>query len=332
MNQLIPAPKASLIRPIEVPLDRNPAAVYLAGLSKSGRITMQSSLNAVASKLTNGRVINALRFDWRALRFQHVTALRARLMSDYSPATANKILCAVRGVMKAAWLLGDIDAEEYARIKGVPGVRGSTLPAGRALTEKEIAAMLAVCASDATAAGARDGALLVLLRAGGLRRAEICALTLDDYDAVNQTLVIIGKGNKQRELPVTADLAGALSDWLLIRGAQAGPLFCPVNKSGKVIARKGIEPQSIYVALLKRAARAGVKNVSPHDFRRTFVGDLLDAGADLSTVQKLAGHASVTTTQRYDRRDEKVKRKAVNLLHVPYQRRAAQSLPGLEPD
>jgi integrase len=131
-------------------------------------------------------------------------------------------------------------------------------------------------------------------------------------------LTIKGKRNKQRELPANTTVATALTDWLILRGSQPGPLFCPVNKSGKINPSHRLSAQSIYNIVLRRAADAGVKDLSPHDFRRTFVGDLLEAGADISTVQQLAGHASVTTTQRYDRRPDKVKRQAVELLDVPY--------------
>jgi len=74
----------------------------------------------------------------------------------------------------------------------------------------------------------------------------------------------------------------------------------------------------VMTALLRRAADAGVPHLSPHDLRRSYITGLLRAGADLSTVQRLAGHASVTTTTRYDRRGDDEKAKAVQLLHVPY--------------
>jgi integrase len=76
--------------------------------------------------------------------------------------------------------------------------------------------------------------------------------------------------------------------------------------------------QSIYDMLARRAKQAGIENFSPHDLRRTFITDILEAGADLSTAAKLAGHKSPQTTMRYDKRDNKVKMQAVSLLHIPF--------------
>jgi len=75
---------------------------------------------------------------------------------------------------------------------------------------------------------------------------------------------------------------------------------------------------AIYALMRRRAADAGIASFSPHDCRRTMIGDLLDAGVDLSTVQQIAGHSTITTTSRYDRRGETAKRKASGAIVVPY--------------
>jgi site-specific recombinase XerC len=297
--------------------ETNPALIYLASLAPSGRRTMAARL-AAAAQLMGG---DPQTVDWSALRFEHVTALRSRLSElGRAPASVNATISALRGVARAAWQLGKMSAEDYHRITGVKNLRGSRLPTGRALTPGEIAALLDTCASDETAAGARDAAIIALLYGAGLRRSEAAALDVAHYDPTASELKVRGKGDKERLVPLEAGVAAALDDWLSMRSMKAGPLLCPVRKGGKIELRR-MSAQAIYDALLKRASAARIPSLSPHDLRRTFASDLLDVSGDVSAVQKLLGHANVQTTMRYDRRGEVAKRKAINLLHLPYRAR-----------
>jgi site-specific recombinase XerD len=102
-----------------------------------------------------------------------------------------------------------------------------------------------------------------------------------------------------------------------MRGDVEGPILMPVLKSGRIVHRR-MTDQAVLAVMLKRVRQARVKHLSPHDLRRSFVSDLLDAGPDISTVQKMTGHANVTTTTHYDRRGEITKQKATELQHVPF--------------
>ncbi|MCH8888479.1 MAG: tyrosine-type recombinase/integrase [SAR324 cluster bacterium] len=99
-------------------------------------------------------------------------------------------------------------------------------------------------------------------------------------------------------------------------GDTPGPLLYRIRKGGKVIPER-LTDQAIWIILEKRFRQARVKPFTPHDLRRTFAGEMLDAGVDLVTVQKLMGHASPVTTSRYDRRDEKTKMEAAGKIHFP---------------
>jgi site-specific recombinase XerD len=164
----------------------------------------------------------------------------------------------------------------------------------------------------------RDAALLGVLYIGGMRRSEVADLKLEDFDAASGAIKVRGKGNKERLIYLSGAASEALLDWVELRGDHAGALFQLVRKSGAMYKDGKVTDSAIYKALRKRALQAGVKSFSPHDLRRTFVGDLLERGADIVTVQQLAGHASVSTTARYDRRGEETKKKAAHSLHLPY--------------
>ncbi len=292
----------------------DPATAYLASLSPNGRLAMAKRLRAVAALLG----VSPEKIGWQELRFAHVAALRQRLVErGAAPATVNLTLAALRGVARYARNMGLLPAEEYEHIRDVRPARGVRLPAGRAATGGELAALVRVCLADRSPAGARDAAILAVLYTGGVRRAELAGLTLADWSAEPPTLRVRGKGDKERLVPLAGGAAAALRGWLRARGDRAGGLFLPVNKGGRMCGDH-LSDHAVYAVLRKRLAEAGVARLSPHDLRRTFVGDLLDAGIDLATVQRLAGHASPTTTARYDRRGEATKRRAIEALHFPY--------------
>jgi site-specific recombinase XerD len=308
------------------PLGQNAAIIYLASLSEGSRRTMYQSLATIARLLTDGE-LDVFSLDWGAIRYQHTAAIRAQLADMYKPATANKMLSALRQVLRHAWKLGQMSAEEYHRARDIQNVKGEVLPAGRDLGVGEIAALIAVCEDDPTLAGARDAAIIALMYGTGIRRASVVKLDLADYDRETGTLrVRNAKRNKEYLAYMAQDGAKrALADWLAVRGDEPGPLFWPINKVGNMAHRR-LSTQAIYNVLLKRAREAGVDHFSPHDLRRTLAGDLLDAGADIVTVQKILGHANVDTTARYDRRPEETKRKAASLIHVPYRGRRQRRL------
>lgn len=297
--------------------DENPALVYLARLGPGSRRTMRGSLDRIADIVSGGTMDHST-LPWHMLRYQHTNAIRTRLAERYAPGTANKMLAALRGTLKEAWRLGAMDAEAYHRAADVSTVRGERLPAGRALTTGEVRALFDACGRDGSPSGARDAALLAVLFGCGLRRAEAVGLDVADYTPdTGEVVVRAGKGNKDRLVWASRGARAALDAWLEVRGTEPGPLFWPIRKGGRMEARR-MTTHALYLALKRRAKASGVPPFTPHDLRRTFISNLLDAGADISTVQQLAGHASVTTTQRYDRRGEKAKAEAVELLHVPF--------------
>jgi len=335
-------PSESLVF-IHLPLvDQNAALVYLASLGKSSRRTMRQSLDMIANLMagdTQGYKVSCEEFNWAQLRFSHTNAIRSILAEYLAVSTANKSLSALRGVLKAAWRLNQISSDDYMKAVDIKVVKGSTVLAGRDLSVGEIAALISNCEKGTIASGPRDAAIIALMATWGLRRSEVCDLSLFDY--TNGALLVRGKGNKQRLAYPTGGTERALSDWIALRGDEPGALFYPVNKFGKIITTEKekdnfgkamgvkiptrLRPQSIYDMLKRRAKQAGVAEFSPHDLRRTCVGDLLDAGVDIKTVADIVGHKNVNTTALYDRRGERAKQEAGGRLHIPYIGRGTQS-------
>src|SRR5438128_8227248 len=151
-----------------------------------------------------------------------------------------------------------MSAEDYHRAVNVRVVKATTLPRGRALTRRELRRLFHVCRDDPRPSGARDAALLAVLYGAGLRRSEVVALDVADYELETGALTIRGaKGRKDRLAYATNGSRAALAAWLHLRGGEPGPLFWPVDQAGRMAARR-MTAQSVLELLERRARRARV--------------------------------------------------------------------------
>jgi integrase/recombinase XerC len=296
----------------DLPPDQNPAAVYVAGYpSGNSKRTMIGALDRIAEVLGMSRE----QVPWHLLRAQHTQAIRAELAAKYAPASANLFLTAMKGVLRQAWRLGLISTDDYEKARDFKPIHGERLPSGRNISKQEMQTLFKLCSGNGVR-GVRDAAILALLYGAGLRRHEATSLNLDQYDPNLRQLTVIGKGNKERVVPLPVGSATHVDRWIKLRGLEPGPLLYPMCRGGCFVARRMTD--GVTGDVLERLYKlAGFNKITPHDMRRTFVGDMLDAGADISSVQQIVGHAVTSTTQRYDRRPDAAKRKAADLLDVP---------------
>jgi integrase/recombinase XerC len=148
--------------------------------------------------------------------------------------------------------------------------------------------------------GCRDGAILELLYSSGLRVGELTALNLEDLDLGGGMVRVMGKGGKERMVPIGSKAIEALSSYLTRRGElmakeKSAPHYLFLNYRGGRLT-----PRSVARMIKKYLLQGGiVKETTPHTFRHSFATHLLDAGADLRGIQELLGHASLSTTQKY---------------------------------
>ncbi len=292
-----------------------PAQAYLARLASSSRQRQMYALQTIVETFTSGRSNDPIAFPWASLRYVHATALRTALIEKYAPATVNRLLSAFRGVLKECFRLGIMSADEAARVADVANAKLTGESTGRMIMRDEMSALYAVCAADPSPIkGTRDAAILAVLDGSGVRRAELAGI---DYPAgwlgEEGAIVVMGKGRKVRKVPLPPSACVRLRAWLELRGSAPGKMFCKLYQ-GQVVIGSSITDGRVRVIVQNRCREAGQKHLTPHDFRRTVISRLLDKTGDLSLARDIAGHVSVNTTARYDRRGDKHKRRAIDTL------------------
>jgi integrase/recombinase XerC len=243
-----------------------------------------ADLTEFARFLAGERIPGLSHADTRAVR-AFVAHLHGRRLAK---ATIARKLAAVRSCFRFLARRGVLEVNPARQVRG-PRL-GRRLPSFLPVDE---AVALLSGAPEPSVAGARDRALLELLYASGLRVAEGCGLDVDDLDEARRTVRVLGKGDKERVVPVGETALDALAAYLAVRGRRRGPLF--------LNARGGrLTPRSAHRIVRARARQAGIgQRVTPHTLRHSFATHMLGAGADLRLIQELLGHSRLATTQRY---------------------------------
>lgn len=252
------------------------------------------------------------------------TEIRAYLAmmrnSEYSKATVARKLATLRSFYKFLVRRGKLEASPVSVIR-TPR-QDKRLP--KCLDLQQVAALLEA-PDDGTLIGARDRAILETVYSAGLRVSELVGLNLEDLDEFSEAIRIRGKGKKERLTPMGSKALEAIDVYLGKRrlafgAAQHGPLF--VNKHGSRLSDR-----SVRRSLDKYRMMAGIPgHVTPHTLRHSFATHMLNAGADLRSVQELLGHESLSTTQIYTHLTTRRLKEVYDRAHPLAQRRRSEDL------
>jgi integrase/recombinase XerD len=213
-----------------------------------------------------------------------------------SASSVRRVVSSVRGLYKY------LGAEGMVAVDPTAELASPTVPLRlpKALSVENTLAIVESC-DTSTVLGLRDRALLEFLYGAGARISEAVALTPDALDIEDRSVLLRGKGGKQRRVPMGSYAVAALEAYSVrSRPALASKAKTRVPREVFLNARGGVlSRQSAWGIVSAAADRAGVAGVSPHTLRHSFATHLLEGGADVRVVQELLGHASVTTTQIY---------------------------------
>lgn len=236
--------------------------------------------------------------EFSELKLTHIRSWLANLQSTGATrATLARRIVSMRAftywAASQGWISEDIGAQ-----LAIPKPH-KTLPdvLNLAQTETVLAAIAAKAGEDPTPLNIRDLAMIEVLYASGIRVSELCGLNFVDFDTSRNTLQVIGKGNKQRVVPIGIPAVKALENWLKIGRPE---LANKDSENAIFIGSRGkrIDQRTVREVVYDAMAAIG-SHMSPHGLRHTAATHLLEGGADLRTVQEILGHASLATTQIY---------------------------------
>ena len=280
-------------RPGKGPRDRHvmdgPVATFLEYLAVERGASPHTLRNYAIdlrafTEFLRGERASMLEADARLVR-AYVASLHQRRLAK---ASIGRRLASVRSCFRFLARRGVIEQNPARQVRSPRQVR--RLPS---FLPKDESKELLDRPGDASGAARRDHALIEFLYATGIRVAECCGLDCADLDRSHGTVRVLGKGDKERVVPVGETALAAIDAYLAARGRGTGPLFTN-HRGGR------LTPRSVHRIVGRQARLSGLdRRVTPHTLRHTFATHMLGEGADLRLIQELLGHARLSTTQRY---------------------------------
>lgn len=308
--------------PVPRLIHRTVARSIARGSEKTKRLRLERLARVVMS--TDSRITNPVQVwsaDWSALNTEAFEALDSGIRQVWgnSVSTRNAMRDSVRSVvresLKAGILTHDRATPMLNALEPEKQVRDEEKQARGHVPADKVKQVFHDLAQDKSHTARRDTALIALLVGAGLRRAEVVSIDLADLDAHHENVVVHGKGGVVRTVPLAPGVRRALRAWIAVRGDEPGPLVTPLTR--KIPIQADVSKRMATNTVAQAVTRRFGDDVQPHDLRRTFTGDLLESGADLSIVSKILGHVSPATTAGYDRRGQATRLAAVEKLYVP---------------
>ena len=236
----------------------------------------------------------------------------ALTVKGYSPASINRILSGVRGLYTYLYRYGITSSNPGSGVKSLK--QGKKLPSF--LFEEEVKAVSDFAENNSHLWPVRDKAIILCLYTSGCRVSEMAGMLLKDLRADCTSIIVMGKGRKERRVFFSKEAAGALKEYLAIRkkaipAEREGINHIFISKKGGNLSVRGIQ----YIISCYSKLQNNGKSFSPHSLRHSYATALVTKGADIRLVQELLGHASVSTTQRYSHITTRHLLETYNLSH-----------------
>lgn len=236
----------------------------------------------------------------------------ALTVKGYSPASINRILSGVRGLYTYLYRYGITSSNPGSGVKSLK--QGKKLPSF--LFEEEVKSVSDFAENNSHLWPVRDKAIILCLYTSGCRVSEMAGMLLKDLRADCTSIIVMGKGRKERRVFFSKEAAGALKEYLAVRkkaipAEREGINHIFISKKGGNLSVRGIQ----YIISCYSKLQNNGKSFSPHSLRHSYATALVTKGADIRLVQELLGHASVSTTQRYSHITTRHLLETYNLSH-----------------